>query len=244
MNQLPNPPIILVHGLRGSPLGLETIATVLRQSGYDVYIPAIPPFAGAPKLAQYTGLSYANYLKQYIQAHDLKDPILIGHSMGSIVAAATAHYHTNLIDEHLILMSPIVKRPAAPFRLITPLGALFPRKIVDYLTTRFLFVPHDKKRWRETMELTHACSADSTPQRRSVFRSMQFSTKYCLGNFNLPPNSLLIAGEKDRLVGKRNIEKFAEEKHLKLDFIPNSGHLHNYEEPYKTAELILKYIEG
>lgn len=243
MNKLPNSPIILVHGLRGAPLGLETIAGFLRHKGYNVHIPAIPPFAGAPELDQYTGLSYANYLKEYILQNRLDHPVLIGHSMGSIVVAATAHYYPELIDERLILMSPIVKRPALLFRFISPLGALFPRKIVDYMTTRFLFIPHDKQRWQETMHLTHACSADSTPRKRAIFQSMCFSTKYCLGNFNHRPRTLLIAGENDRLVGKRNIEKFATERHLDLKFIPHSGHLHNYEEPHKTAELILEYLQ-
>lgn len=244
VDQAARPSLILIHGFRGSPLGLESIAQDLRAAGYDVHVPAIPPFAGTSELTQYTDHSYAEFIKSYIQEHNLQRPVLIGHSMGSILAAATAYLHPALVNRHVILLSPIVQRPALPFRLVSPLSAFTPRRITDYVSTRFLFVPHDHDLWKETLHLTHACSDDRPPRPGAIIAAAKFSTKYCISDFAPNPNWLIIAGEKDRLVGKHNIERFALEYHLRPQFIPDSGHLHNYEHPHETAQLILEFLEN
>lgn len=135
------PSIVLVHGFRGSPLGLEAIAQILRQAGYQVHIPAIPPFAGAGELSSYQAKDYADFLARYIRDQNLSRPILIGHSMGSIVVSATAKFYPQLINHKLVLLSPISTKTAKPFALISPLAAIVPRRIVDYITTRYLLYP-------------------------------------------------------------------------------------------------------
>ena len=108
------PDVILVHGFRGSPLGLKTIADDLHQAGFTVHLPAVPPFAGSPALEKYTPHAYADFLAHYIREHQLSRPILVGHSMGSVVVSATAKFHPELINSKLILLSPISTKPAKP----------------------------------------------------------------------------------------------------------------------------------
>lgn len=110
------PTLILVHGFRGAPAGLNEIAKDLKAAGYPVHTPAIPPFAGAPELPSYTPDSYASFIAEYIREHQLNHPVLIGHSMGSIVAAAAAHKYPELIHPKLILMAPISSRTPKLFR--------------------------------------------------------------------------------------------------------------------------------
>ena len=238
------PAIILVHGFRGSPVGLSEIAKDLRKQNYQVFMPAISPFAGAKKLSDYTPEAYAEFLMDYAKTNNLKKPILVGHSMGSIVVAAALSLYPQSFNRKAILLSPIANRPAAPFRLISPLSALLPRGVVDYITTKFLFVPHDRKLFRKTMEITHACSADHPPSKSEMFRSAKFSTKYCVGDFQLPQETLLLAGDQDRLVGKKNVCRLATNQHLETVFLPNCGHLHNYEKPHETAQAIINFLEN
>lgn len=239
------PALILVHGFRGSPIGLEKIATDLRAAGYEVHVPAIPPFAGAQELDDYTPEAYARFLKDYIDQHRLSQPVLIGHSMGSVIISALAARRPELINNKLILMSPISSKPAKPFALISPLSAYLPRKLVDYVTTRFLFIPHNRQLFQETMSVTHACTADCPPSTSASVAAAKFAARYAITDF--PPVSqkvFIIAGDKDRLIKKHHTEALAEKLQAKTQFIPKSGHLHNYEQPHETARLILDFLES
>ncbi len=234
--------LILIHGFRGSPIGLKALADNLSAVGYQVHTPSMPPFGGASSLASYTPENYAAYLADYIRGHDLKQPVLIGHSMGSVIAAATAHLYPNLVNRKLILLSPISGKTAKPFVAIAPLSAVVPRHIVDYATTRYLFVPHDRQLFRQALDLTHACSDDQPPSRSEMAAVAKFSAHYSVSDFRLTQNILMIAGERDRLVNKRKTIALADELQAELSFIPGSGHLHNYEKPNETTELIVDFL--
>lgn len=239
------PPIVLVHGFRGSPLGLDTIANDLRTAGYTVFVPAIPPFAGAGTLEIYDPESYVQYLLSYLSEHKIEQPILIGHSMGSVICACIAHSHPELLHEKLVLLSPISSKPPQPIAMISPLSALLPRKVVDYATTKFLFVPHNRELLRETLDLTHRCTADQPPRRSDAMKSARFAAKYAIDDFlPIQKDVLLLAGEKDRLIKKAQTEKLAQKMNAQTSFLPDSGHLHNYEKPHETATEILRFIQA
>lgn len=236
------PDLVLIHGFRGSPIGLKAIAEDLEQAGYTVHVPALPPFGGAVPLADYTAENYAEFMLNYITEHKLDHPILIGHSMGSIVAAATAANYPDKIHHKLILMSPISARTKPPFTLVAPLSSIAPRRIVDYITTRFLFVPHDRALFRQTLATTNLCSSDHPPRRRDMAGATHFSAHSAVSDFSLRQDVLLLAGDHDRLVNKRSTLALAEALQAQVTFIPNSGHLHNYEKPHATAEHILDFL--
>lgn len=237
------PALILVHGFRGSPIGLATVADYLRQAGYSVYTPAVPPFAGAPKLDQYTPESYAAFLADYIKSQALDRPVLIGHSMGSIVVAAALSLYPQLVHNKAVLLSPIAERPAPPFRLVAPLSGLLPRRIVDYVTTRYLFIPHDRNLLKQVLEITGECSSDHIPPKSEILNSASFSTHFAVNHFTPSQQILLLAGAKDRLVSQKQTLKLSQTLNAEVEFIPDCGHLHNYEKPQETANAIIKFLE-
>lgn len=233
----------MVHGFRGSPLGLQDISKELIDANYTVFTPAIPPFGGAGPLSEYTTDQYANYLANYISDQNLQRPILIGHSMGSIIAAATAYHFPELIHQKLILLSPISDKTAKPLASISPLSAIIPRSAVDYVTTRFLFVPRDRELLRHTLHLTHACSNDNPPKRSDIAAAARFAAHYSIADFTLSQDILMLAGERDRIVNKRKTTQLAHDLDAELAFIPNAGHLHNYEKPHETVQKIIEFLE-
>lgn len=238
------PTLILIHGFRGAPAGLNGIAEGLRAAGYEVLIPAVPPFAGAPTLPEYTPDSYAAYIANYIRDRRLERPILIGHSMGSLVAAATASKYPKLVHHKLILLAPISNRTPKLFSLIAPLQNFVPRKFVDYATTRYLFVPHDHKLFRKVMKLTHECSGNHPPKRKSASAATKFSTRNCIDDFRLPQNILLLTGKKDRVVSPKKTDQLARKLQAKTVYLENSGHLHTYEKPTETVAAIIAFLES
>lgn len=236
------PSIILIHGYRGAPQGLQTIATDLKNSGYDVHLPAIPPFAGAKPLTEYSPESYADFIASYIKEYRLNRPVLIGHSMGSIITAATAHLRPELINSRVILLSPISTRTPKFVAIFAPLTSIAPTRIIDYVTTRFLFVKKSQAKLKDVLRITQQCSSNHTPTYTALKGATNFSTHYSVSDFSIPKKILIIAGEKDRLIKKTATENLAKNLDADLIFLPHTGHLHNYEKPHETATEILKVL--
>lgn len=238
------PAIVLLHGFRGSPVGLREIADVLEQHGYQTYSPAVPPFAGATALSEWSYQAYARYVADYLKRTNIVKPVLVGHSMGSVVAASVAQHFPELIDSRLILLSPLSTRPAKPFAAISPFSGLLPRRAVDYCTTRFLFVPHDRKLFKRVLALTDQCSGDHPPRRTDAMASAKFAAQASVEDFNLDRQTvLLLAGAKDRLIPTKATRALGQRLGASVEFLPGSGHLHNYEQPIATAEAILRFLD-
>ena len=95
MQKKQKPTLLFVHGFRGNHFGLTEIIQKFEALGYSTYCPDIPPAFNTkeetlPKLTSFTAESYATWLADYILDNKLDHPVLIGHSLGSIIAAATA----------------------------------------------------------------------------------------------------------------------------------------------------------
>lgn len=238
------PDILFLHGYRGAPIGVKSITKELQDHGFTVHTPAVPPFAGADLLAEYTPESYADFVKSYIEEHSLVDPVLIGHSMGSIVAATAAERYPELINQKLILLSPISKRTPRAISSLSVLAAYLPRKVVDYTTTRFLYIPKDRSLLRETLEITDQCTRATKISRRDMARAGRFSADNGIVDFDFKNDVLLLAGEKDRLVKKKDTKKLAKKLNAQLTFLEETGHIHNYEKPHETALEIIKFLEN
>jgi len=243
MKSQSNSALILVHGFRGAPTGLAEIKSALTDLGYTkIYVPAVPPFAGATKLTNYTPDSYADFLKTYCENQHLQFPILIGHSMGSIIAAAALQKYPDYFHQKSVLLSPISVRTAAPFRLIAPLSGLLPNRLIDYVTTKYLIIDHSPQAFRHAIDLTHKCGV-TPPTKRELLKTARFNTKYSVADFPSAHDFLFLAGEQDRLIPQRYTTALAEKFHAQTCFLKNTGHIHNYEQPQLTAQAIHDFLK-
>ncbi len=302
------PPLVLLHGLFGSPLGLAEITQDLRDAGYTVFVPAIPPFAGsetawdeqrkaisnqaaqtaldqhdAPsrQTAHTTSSSsshhltqtkqtvsrpdisldqrYADYLRTYLQLNQIENPVLIGHSMGTLVATSFVRHYPELGNEKLILLSPISTIPNFFIAKISVLSAYLPPKLIDWITTRFLIIARGRKNFRKIIAQVHACSLDHRPSRKYIREATKFSTTYSITKnlLNITHTKrkiqiLLLPGEHDRLVPLAGTRQAAEQLNqfpgqtfaCECVSLPETGHLHNYEKPHETVQQIIKFLES
>ena len=234
------PTLLFIHGFRGSPLGLAKLTGFLSDS-FDIHTPSIPPFGDSLPLVEYSPNSYANFIADYIKANHLDKPILIGHSMGSIIASATAEKFPELINDKLILVSPIPAKTAKYIANTQPLVTILPNKALSRITTQFLFVPRRSfSLYKETLNTTILCGKTQN-DKHDVLLAANFSANNSIADFNFKKHTLLIAGEKDRLVRKRATIALANRNNFSLKFIPNTGHLVNYENPKAVADLIREF---
>lgn len=237
------PPLLILHGFRGNHLGFTEVAKKLEATGYKVYIPDLPP-AGNYDLPAYTANAYAQFVADYIKKQNLDHPVLIGHSMGSIIAAATARKFPKLINDRLILLSPISNKPARFFASLTPLTTLLPNKAIGYISTKYLYVPKSQANLKSILKTTYLCGADCV-SKKAGFSSAKFSATHSIADFLPAPGNFqitLISGEHDRLIPKKQTDALARRLNAKNIYLKNSGHLINYEKPAELSETILQIL--
>ena len=235
------PPLLFIHGFRGAPVGNAEIVAILRKN-FEVYSPKIPPTGAKNSLKTYDADSYAAFVADYIKEHKLRHPVLVGHSMGSIIAAATAERYPELINKKLIFVSPITTRVPSYIAFLQPLVAYLPKRAVSYITTRYLFVPRQHTLFKKALALTNK-SANKFSSRHDLRKSARFAAKYSLYDFKLKQDLLLIAGEKDRLTSEEANKEFVHTHYAKLRLVDNAGHLVNYERPTVVAKLIEEFVK-
>ena len=77
------PPVVLLHGLLGSPAYLAGLARSLARSGRRVLIPVLPGHAGSPPLEPFTFERAADRLAAAMSEAGAECPALMGHSLVS-----------------------------------------------------------------------------------------------------------------------------------------------------------------
>ena len=88
------PPVVLLHGLLGSPAYLAGPRPARwRRRGRRVLIPALPGHAGSPPLEPFTFERAADHLAAAMSAAGAERPALMGHSLGATLAVHWAARH-------------------------------------------------------------------------------------------------------------------------------------------------------
>ena len=246
MPEKKQPVLLFVHGFRGNHLGLKDTVKYFEEKGYRCHVPDIPPAFNTkkenlPKLSSHTADGYAKWIADYILDQRLDRPILIGHSMGSIICAATAEKYPELIHEKILFLSPVCEKPPKFICWLAPFTQFMPSKVVGYLTTKYLIIKKDRTSLKEILKMTYQC-AEKFTGKNDVFQAAKFSISYAISDFNFDKKAVFIAGESDKLNSKVQVKKLGKKHNAKPIFLQNSGHLINYECPLELAITIEKNL--
>ena len=251
------PPIILIHGLRGDHYALAEIAEALEKRGYKVYNPDLPGYGEEVALEDQSLRGYAEWLKGYIESLNLKQPpVIVGHSMGSIVTSHFLRIYPNMTDMRTVFLSPIIRTPRGQKRSNFSAAAIcgflkllsgharynFMRsKFVSFIVSRTLSYDHRRQKYIDRMHFEHCGNFTSTI---SVMNDIRLSMRE---QTVLPAKgkALYLMGDHDRLTKVRNVRaRIQDRKNAELQIIQKKGHLINYECPQKVAHYIDNYLEA
>jgi len=253
------PAIIMIHGFRGTHHGLDLIAKNL--PNYHIIIPDLPGFGATQPLKYHDLDQYVAWLRIFITAQKLSDtPVLLGHSFGSIIAAAYAATFPQTINK-LILVNPI-GAPAleGPRAVLTKLALFYywtGRKLPARAAKKWLSakpvvaivtISMAKTRDKDLRRYIHdqhfkyfSRFHDMKSLSESFTTSVTHTVRESAGDIAIP--TLLIAGSLDDITPMHKqhelVELFPD---ATLHTIEKVGHLTHYETPDQVADAIKNFM--
>jgi len=97
------PTVIILHGLFGISDNWVTFGKNLAEQGYKVYIPDQRNHGQSPHSSVFNYLAMTDDLSEFIEDHEIEDPVIIGHSMGGKVTARFALENSESIKKVIIV---------------------------------------------------------------------------------------------------------------------------------------------
>ncbi len=250
--------IVAYHGFRGDHHGLEPVVAHL--PGVRVVMPDLPGFGASPPLPDraHDLETYAAWAAAFAAAA-APGAVVLGHSFGSIVAAAAVA--RGLATPRLILINPIgapaLEGPRGLFTRLAVLyygaGARLPERIGTWLLrtrviVRIMSLAMAKtrdpalRRWiHDQHDRFFSGFADRDVLREAFVTSVSHDVRESAPRIAQP--TLLVAADRD------DITPIEAERRLRALFpdarlveLADVGHLIHYEKPAEAAEAIRRFL--
>jgi pimeloyl-ACP methyl ester carboxylesterase len=258
--------LVFLHGLRGDHHGLEPIvAHLLRQRpDLQVVVPDLPGFGASAPLeeGQHDVAGYAAWTAELLAAVAPEgDAVLVGHSFGSIVAAATLAGDDAPRVRGLVLVNPIataaLEGPRRALSAVTVgvhrLAAALPEAVGTGLLRHPMFtrvasvamVTTDDRVLRRWIHAEHDRYFSGFADRRTLLEAFHASVGTDVAGYApaIGVPTLLIASEND------DVAPLASQRVLELTFprarlavVPRVGHLAHYEAPDVVADRTAEFL--
>jgi pimeloyl-ACP methyl ester carboxylesterase len=249
---------VLIHGWASSWFALSPLLLYLKQRLACLAVD-LPGYGQSPLMdKRITIPAYANLIASLIREVTDQPVVLVGHSMGGMIAVTLARQHPELV-ERMVLICPtisgrlsfMIDLTLAPFVLlerfavtnilVTLLEPLVP--LTDRLLRPALFAD----RTRISEEDYARIKADTRRRdqgrvRAECYRAMRENDlRGHIGDIDIP--TLVIWGMEDNTVPLRDASVVAEEwQAADLRIIPNAGHWPQFETPQVTERYVRAFL--
>ncbi|MDQ0575386.1 alpha/beta fold hydrolase [Agromyces albus] len=256
------PVLVLVHGFRGDHHGLEPVVAQL--TGFRIVSPDLPGFGGSANLTdrRHDIDGYAAWLTGFLAAVGIEGRFaLLGHSFGSIVAAAAVA--GGLAPERLVLVNPIGAPALEGSRGVMTRLAVFYYRMAAALPERAGFALLRNGAIVRVMSVTMAKTRSKTLRRwihdqhdryfsafgdrDAVLEAFQASVSHDVREYapQIEVPTLLVAAERDDVTPIAAQHRLATLfPNATLEVIPEVGHLIHYETPGDAAARIQKFLRS
>ena len=136
-------PLIILHGVFGSLDNWATVSKSIADLGYVVYLVDQRNHGRSPHSDEFTYEAMAADLAEFIKDHGLKNPVLVGHSMGGKTVMQYAETYPGTYDKLVIVDIGPKAYPPHHDELIAGLNALPLAEIESRQHADELFSAHE-----------------------------------------------------------------------------------------------------
>ncbi|WP_210605364.1 alpha/beta fold hydrolase [Brevibacterium oceani] len=254
-------PLLVVHGFRGDHHGMDLIAGSIDDR--EVIVPDLPGFGDTRPLEAGSGLDsyieYLSFLRAEVARRWETEPILVGHSFGSILVSHLAAAHPDAVPE-LVLINPITS-PAlegsarfltALTRAYYDLGARLPERagralldsrIIVRAMSEMMATTRDRG-LRRYIHDQHARYFSSFADRDSLAEAYATSVAHTVTEVapSLTMPTLVIAGDRDAIAPIGPTREFVSAlPAVRVVELAGVGHLVHYERSEEAASAIMDF---
>ncbi|PRW63757.1 alpha/beta hydrolase [Actinopolyspora mortivallis] len=258
-----SPSLLMLHGLRGTHHGLELLAGALPER--DVLVPDLPGFGDSGPMTsdRHDSAGYARAVVELLGQlrSSVGEVDLLGHSFGSVVAAAVAAEAPELV-RRLVLVNPIASSEFhGSARLLVPVTSLYYRlaaamperwgrwllanRGIVLAMSRALLRSRDPRvrRFVHDSHLRHFSSFHSPALVAETHRSsITDSVGEHVARLSTP--TLVVAGETDEIAPlRRQRELVRRLPSGRLRVLDEVGHLVHYEAAGEAAREIRTFLD-
>jgi len=242
-------PLIILHGLFGQSDNWTSLAKVLSEQGFRVFTVDLRNHGLSPHSEAWNYPVMADDLNEFILDHKLKDPVLLGHSMGGKVLLFFEYLYPGIGAK--LIIADIAARVYPPHhqQVIKALMAvnfdeIASRKeaeavmlnyISDFGTRQFLlkniyWKESDRMDWRFNLKVI----------------SKEIETIGIeVPTFKSQTPTLVLRGEKsDYITGDDVVDFNVRFSNLKIDTIGGAGHWLHAEKPVEFSDAVLRFIKA
>ena len=250
--------VVLVHGYRGDHHGLESFAGGL--TNFNVVAPDLPGFGTSePLKVEHSLDSYASWFKSFLEHLGAKNPLVVGHSFGTLVVSST--------EAKLGLFSKIVLvNPVAGGRIVGIskvllefvkfyywLAHLVPEFVGNKMTKTYLLVDSmsayttksKDKALRRWIKQQHRSHFNSFANSQVVWEAYLAATENVVTPYvkEIHKPVLLIAAELDEITPVSAVYEFAKTMdNAEVHEIKGCGHLVHYEAAEEAITVINEFF--
>jgi len=239
-------PLIILHGLFGSSDNWYSLAKVFAQH-YSVWVVDQRNHGQSPHSGDFNYVLLTEDLKAFMEAHDLKDPIVIGHSMGGKVAMNLAVAAPERLKKLVVVDIVPKKYPVHHDHILDgltaiPLDALTSRNEADKILSEHVAEPEVRQFLLKNLSRNSTGGFEwkiNLPAIQEHIEEMGDAMQYP-GTFDGP--SLFVMGKKS------NYFKQGDETLIK-SFFPqaeltmlDTGHWVQAEKPTEFAQAVFQFL--
>lgn len=237
----------MLHGIGGGHLAFAPQVETFASSGYRAVAWDMPGYGHSAPIEPYTFKGLAQSCIRLIESLKCTDVVLLGHSMGGMVAQEVVARRPDLV-RRLILCgtSPAFGNPNGEWQRqfiaerAAPLDAgKSMAELAETLVPRMVgpgSLPEGVRLATHCMGLVPAAT-----YRRALECIVTFDRRAALANIHVP--TLLVAGEHDRhappAVMKKMADRIANSTYIEMKGV---GHLQNLEAPEDFDALVLNFL--
>jgi len=236
-----NTSLVFIHYFGGNANSWNWLAKRLEHK-YNCVFLDLPGFGKTKPLEELSVRSFAEWISAEIKSLDLKDYILIGHSMGGKLALFTSFVSHDLLPKKLILIapSPPTKEKMSDDEKQRMLN--HPDKSEAIVTVRNA-ARKKLKKGRFKLAVNSQLDVDPATWRWWIEEGMNENIVWAIKNLEIP--TYVIHGRKDEVIKLEDVEEevLPNTYHPKLIVFGRTGHLVPLESPRKLARIIKKIVK-
>jgi len=239
--------ILFIHGIGGAGRAWARQVASFAAAGFAPQAPDLPGYGGRPPLPAMPFESLAEDAEAFVARHHMRRPVLVGHSMGGMVAQTMLRRRPHgYAAAVLAATSPAFGNADGDFQrkfIADRLGPLDAGKTMDELVVWMVDRMIGPRPDAAARALAIQVMADVPPETyRAAVRSLiAFDERANLSGIAIPV--LCMAGEADPNAPPSLVERMARKiPGARYVCLPGVGHLTNLEAPHAFDAAILKFL--